>query len=1006
MSMRMRFISALAAASIFALASASAPSAKAQTDSDQRKFDKAIELLDRGMFNKAEKIFDELGETGAKSDAEGYSILCEVKMRAKGYETRMLKYLEKKPYSVMVPAIRYQYAMNLFDSQEYGEAADQFALIPIKQVKKNARPAYLFYKSYSLLESGRIGEAIKGFKEINTMPESDFSAPARYTIGYLSYEDSEFEEALKWFGKSVDDSRFQEMSLYYIIECRFLLKDYDYVTDFGPKIFEKSSDNRKTSLARFISEAFLVKGQPEKAKDYFEYNRKVGSAEKSRTDWFYAGSLLYQLENFREAVDCFSKVDNRIDSLGQATDYHLGYSYLSLRNKVAALDAFKAASQLSFNRSMEEDAFFNYAKLAFDLNSDTSVFYEYLKKYTDKKKGDKIHSYIAVAALINKDYQAAIEAYDKIDEFDEDMKDNYVKSNFLRASQLIGKGNYRSAIPCLRAISFYTGKNSGIGLLSRFWLAESYFRIADYSKASSTYTELYNLSSFYGRPEYDNILYGLAYCNFMEEKYPTAIKWLDSYLQRGVEGSKLSYRKDALERKGDCLYITGKYKEASAVYDTVVVNYFDKNDIYPYYQSAISHGLIGDNAKKISLLENVLKADSTANYYPDAMYELGRSYVSARKDNEAYDAFKILSVKSPNANYKAKAYLEMGMLSRNNGRIDEAIANYKYIIENISETDHTEDAFLALEALYKSLHQPEIYLEYIASIGKGGMKTDSEKEEMLFNAAESIYAGGNYEKSLVSLRKFLDAYPNSTRKSKVEYYIAQSYKELNNLEKASEFYKKVMNGSEAGSIKELSTLNYAEISYGFEKYDEAYKAYAELSENASLSNQRNIGRIGMMRSAFYGHNNANTISAAQDVLQHNEASSPIGREASWAMAKSYIYTSQRNQAIDIYTELSKDPSDAFGAEASWFLIQDAYDKGDFAQVESRVYAFADSGTPQMYWLAKSFIVLGDAFVEQGNITQAKATYESVKAGYSAQGQGDDTIENVDMRLNKLADMAY
>ena len=483
-----RFVPAFVAVSIFAASPALSPEASAQVADPNKAFGHALELLDRGMFNRAEKIFNGLISNGEKSDAEGYSILCEVKMRAKGYETRMLKYLDKHPYSVMVPAIRYQYAMNLFDVQEYEEAAYQFEQIPIKQIRKSGRPAYLFYKSYSELETGKEAEALAGLQQIHEMPESDFSSPARYTLGYLAYENGDFQQALKWFGNAADDSRFQEMSLYYIIECRFLLQDYDYVINYGPKIFEKANKSRKAQLSRFISEAYLVKDQPDKAREYFEYSNQSQSGEKTRSDWFYAGSLHYQLEDYANAVDCFERMDNRTDSLGQVANYHLGYCYIRLRNKVAALGAFKDAAMEDYNPTMKEDAYFNYAKLAFDLNSDTSVFYDYLKRYTDKKKGDRIYSYIAVAALYSKDYQAAIEAYDHIDEFDEDMRENYVKSNFLRASQLISKGSWRSAIPCLRAITFYTDKNSSVSLLTRYWLAESYFRTGEYSKAISTPT--------------------------------------------------------------------------------------------------------------------------------------------------------------------------------------------------------------------------------------------------------------------------------------------------------------------------------------------------------------------------------------------------------------------------------------------------------------------------------------------------------------------------------------
>ena len=102
--------------------------------------------------------------------------------------------------------------------------------------------------------------------------------------------------------------------------------------------------------------------------------------------------------------------------------------------------------------------------------------------------------------------------------------------------------------------------------------------------------------------------------------------------------------------------------------------------------------------------------------------------------------------------------------------------------------------------------------------------------------------------------------------------------------------------------------------------------------------------------------------------------------------------------------LSKDVSDSYGAESAFMLIQDCYDRGEFEDVETKVYAFSDAGSDQVYWLAKSFIVLGDSFAERGEMEQAKATFESVKDGYEPSGTGDDVMDNVTMRLKRMEEM--
>ena len=91
-----------------------------------------------------------------------------------------------------------------------------------------------------------------------------------------------------------------------------------------------------------------------------------------------------------------------------------------------------------------------------------------------------------------------------------------------------------------------------------------------------------------------------------------------------------------------------------------------------------------------------------------------------------------------------------------------------------------------------------------------------------------------------------------------------------------------------------------------------------------------------------------------------------------------------------------------GAEASYMIIQDLYDRGRFDGIEDKVYAFSDSAGGQAYWLAKAFIVLGDSFMERDNVAQARATYESVLNGYEPEtGTSDDIRSQIEMRLAKI-----
>ena len=966
---------------------------------EDRFYREILRMQERGMYSRSRIMLNNTTRQYRSSDPEGYALLSEVIMRTPSYQYKMEEFFNDHPYSMLIPQIRYQHALNLFDAHDYKSAGDILDSLSHKQLNRRQVDEYLFKKACCALECGDSDKALTIFTELVNRPLSDYTAPSKYSIGYINYEKENFEEAISWFEKSVLDGRFAEMSNYYIMECHFMMKDYRYVTENGDQMYGAVPEDRRPHLARIISESWLVLGNPSEARRYYDLTAGTQGTSKSRTDWFYSGSVLYAVSDYKGAIESFNNMGDRTDSLGQVASYHLGYSYIQAKNKVAALEAFKEASKLSYDSVIEEDAYFNWAKLAFDINDDPSVFQDYMRKYSDRDKDDKIYSYMAVAALHNRNYEGAVDAYGMIDELDDDMRSNYMKANYLRAHQLISAGSYRLAIKCLRVASYYSERNSRFNQLTRYWLAEAYYRNDECTQALSLYMELYNQAALYNRPEYHLIPFNVAYCYFKEGDYASALRWFTRYL----EGSSVVNRKDALERIGDCYFIAKDYKNASVSYDRAFRDYFDVNDIYPYYQSAVSYGLAGNNERKIGLLVNVLEAEPASQFYSEALYELGRAYVQREDDEKAFTCFTKLIQTARDATYIAKSYIELGSLSRNQSQFNDALTYYKTVVETMPMSGYAEDALAAIESIYQTRNEPEEYLAYIESIGRGTAKTDDEKENMIFNAAEQNYLLANYQKALVNLQGYLDKYPEGRYTAQVDFYMADSYRNLGKYEQACDSYKKVINAG-AGSFVELSMLHFSDLSYKLENWTDAFGGYVSLYEAARFDNNKMLALKGMMRSAFRGHLWDEALKYADEVLLDVRMDHDVKREADYVKAKSYMATSRRAEALVIMSNLSMDMKDEYGAEAAYTLILDSYDKGEFEAVEEKVYDFADAGSPQTYWLAKSFIVLGDSFADRDDLHQAKATFESVRDGYVPQGSADDVMDNVMMRLEKLEEI--
>ena len=964
-----------------------------------KEFKEALRLYDRGLANRSSIVFDRLARMNDDADAEGYAVLADIVSGTPGYVSMMETYLAKRPHTALAFRMRYQHAMNLFEAEEYLEAGNILSEIDRKRIDKGQIDEYIFKSAFCALENGDETKAKDLFQEIDMRPVSDYTAPSRYVLGYLAYEDQDFQKAIDWMDEASEDSRFKSMAEYYIFESRFMLKDHEYVVANGDSMYAAVPKERKAHLARIISESCLVLGDVDKARKYYELSGSGADVGNNRSDWFYSGSMLYAIDDYEGAIRSYSNMTDRTDSLGQIANYHLGYSYIQTKNKVAALDAFKDAANVLHDPELTEDAFFNWAKLAFDLNDDTSVFNAYIDAYPAKEQEQRINSYIAVAALHDRDYEAAVNAYDKIDELDDYMVLNYMKANYLRANQLVKNGSYRLAIPCLKAAAYYSDRSSRFNQLSRFWLAESYYRNEQYRDALTTYTDLYNISALYGQEEHDILPYNIAYCYFESGDYPAALKWFGEYL----EDPYAAYRKEALVRSADCYFVDKDYKKACEMYENVIESYADSTDMYPYYQAGVAYGLLKKPAKKIELLKNVMKASPDADFYPESLYELGRAYVAKYEDDKAQECFMLLANSVKDATYVARAYLEMGSLARNQSQYNEALKYYKTVVEDMPMSGYVDDALAAIESIYQIRNKPKEYIAYIEKIGKGDSKTADEKEDMIFNSAEQIFLSENYQKALVALDSYLEQYPDGRNAYKADFYKAESYRLLGKFEQACDCYRKVIEGGE-GSFVELSMLNFSDISFRLERWEDAYGGYSSLYSAALLENNKSTALAGMMRSAYRGHDWGEAIKNADKVMFDSRTSQALHTEAQYIKAKSYLASSRRDEAFAILEKLSKDVSGEYGAEAAYLLILDSYDKGEFEEVENKVYTFSDAGSPQVYWLAKSFIVLGDSFVERDELAQAKATFESVRDGYEPQNADDDVRDNVELRLKKLEEM--
>ncbi len=971
----------------------------------KKRIDVVKDLFENDMFVAAQKeiddilsLYDEIDNV-EKGEIEAYRLLSSIKLEQPNLDGQVYAFEEKYPYAPQRSRVKFFLASYYFNKSDYKKSYEIFTSVHEKYLPKGEKVEYVFDVAYCNLRTGNNQAAEDGFRRVISFGTTPFKASSQYYAGYLRYIVEDFKGAIEMFEQLKGNHEYSVISNYYILESYFMLKNYDYVIENGKRIFDMMEGNYKIKTARILSEAYYDKNMVREAKEYLEFYSKSGT-NLSKKDNYYSGIVSYSLNSYYAAIDAFTKVADDMDSLGQSAYYHLGNSYMKIKNKHNAWMAYKAASEMNYDKIIKESAFFLYAKLSFDLNSDISVFNNYIKEFPSSNKSDEIYYYIATSYLIKKNFKSAIMALNKIKYLTPQMALNLQKAAFFRSMQLFDRGSFRSAITDFKIAIKNGAYNQSLTLLSKFWCAEAYYRLDDFEESININKSLIQNSLFCKSSEYPLALYNLGYGYFRLDNYPEAIHWFTEFLN--LSPSKRDIVVEAKIRVADSYFMQKEYEQAAALYEEVATKNYDVNDIYASYMGALSFGLLSQEMKKIEMLQGIIDFKPDSPLYPKAMYELGRTYIQVNDPDKAIECFNLLIVNPSDSIYYSKSLLELGMINSNLGKYDIALDYFSKIVETIPLSEDAQSALAGIESIYQINNKPEEYLAYLDRIGMSSVKSADEKEMMLFNSAEQIFLSENYHEALISLESFIKKYPEGAKTSQAYFYMGETLNKLGKPELAADAYLKVMKIGE-GSFAELSTLYYARICLDLEKYDQSIKAYQSLSEIAKFENNKYEAILGQMRAFFHNGNYADAAIKAYIVISSEKGAANNKIEATYILAKSYLSLGKREDALPLLKQLSKDNYSPEGAESAYLLILDSYDEGDFASVESQVYDLSDSKTEQTYWLAKSFIVLGDSFAERGEWEQALATFNSIKEGYTSDREYDDVLDQVKMRIAKIPD---
>jgi tetratricopeptide (TPR) repeat protein len=979
------------------------------------RFDKAVELYKTSNYIAAGKIFSDIllntpENEPIRYDIDFYRLMCMVKQNNRFVESEISSYLSENGESPWENQLWFELAKFQFEHSRYKAAAKNFENVDPSILSKSDFNDFKFYCGYSNFEAGDIKKASSYFFEIKKS-NSPYATSASYYWGYLNYLDGKYETALQEFKKLENNKQFSGFIPYYTIQIYYIQEKYDLVIDIGEKIVYSAPEEQKNELLKIVGDAYFETGKYISAIKFLDQYKGVGG-KKSREDFYRLGYCYYQIKEYKKAIAAFENVTTQSDEMAQNTFYHLADCNLRINDKKNARAAFEQASKFNFNPAIEEDALFNYAKLSYELsyspfNETIKAFDQYISKYPNSERNDAAFDYLVKVYMTTRNYRDAITSIDKIKVKSPSIKEAYQRVTYFRGLELFNDANYKGAMAYFSKSLENSTYNSTYKALAIYWNAEANYRIGLYQKAIEGFTTFQITPGAFSLSEFGTSFYNTGYCFFNLKNFNESAVWFRKYLGQSKTTNQL--KADAENRTGDCYYQNRDYKEAMKYYAaSISLNSFDPD--YALYQQAICLGLEKDYAGKNNSLNKLILQFANSSYIDDALFEIARTYERQNDYEPAIEHYNKLLSQFPQSIFARRALLQLGLIYYNKSDFNNSMAFYKKVVESYPNTEESNAALVGIKNNYIDMNNVDAYFDYSNSIGNQSKVSTSAQDSIYYMAAEKKYMAGDTGVES-QLEDYLKRFPDGSFSLNASFYLAESYYNKGQFAKSVDLYRFVVSKPD-NIFSEQALLKAGELTFNAKNYSEALGYFLRFDKMASTKWNILKSRAGIMRCYFKLDDPTNSITAATRVLSTENNTEAITREANFILGSSHYNLSQTDEALKYFNLLSADVKNVEGAQSKFQKAKILFDKNMFTESETEIMDFISKGTPYQYWLAKSFILLSDIYVNKKDYFQARQTLISLIDNYTDQTDGIydtakekkgaiELIENQNLLQNKI-----
>ncbi len=961
-------------------------------------FQTALELFNKEKHGAAKKIFlqvaDDTGDPTAEltGSALYYAGLSAAALFNSDAEQILMTFISRFPTHPGQQIARFQAGNLNYRNRKYEEAVRWYTSINGNQLTAVQKNEYHFKKAYSHFMIEDYGPARQDFSHVKD-PTSDYYAPALYYYGHIAYLEGSYDISLAYFQRLHNDSNFGPVIPYYITHILYLQGKYDELLAYAPSLLEVATPRRAPEISKLIGEAHFRKEQFPEAIPHLKQYVDASGARVTREDHYQIGFAYYSTKDYERAVTHLERATNANDELAQNAWYHLAAAYIETDQKRFARSAFMNAYQLPFTEQITRESLFNYAMLSFELSLDPYneailSFQKYINEYPNSDRTQEAHGYLIDLYLTTSNYKEALASIEKLNINTPKLREAFQRIAYYRGVELFNNGNFSEAIDHFKLSRRYT-ENRSITALSLFWEGETYYRLEQYALSARTHESFLISPGAFTQDVYNRANYSIGYAHFKLKDYSRAITAFRKFISDRNEDRKLL--NDAHLRIADSYFISKNYQASLDFYDRAIRIGVLDND-YAAFQKALVFGIMGQFDSKITTLQQFLTSYGRSTYASDAKYEMANTWLILNNNANALNFFNQVITQHPNSSNVKSSMLKTGLIHFNDNEDERALAVFKQVVEKYPGTPESLEALGAIRNIYVSMNQVDAFFAYSENMGFANVST-SQQDSLTYIAAESRYMQGDCDNAIRGFTNYIERYPNGIFSLNAHYYSADCAFRNNSFDQAMVGFAYVLSRPKS-RFTENAVSRASQIEYRRGHFEQAYNYYKQMEETSESRTNILEARIGQMRSLFRLNRYREGITAARAVLATEKVTTEVSQEANLIIGKSAMALQYLSEAAVAFTIAAETASNEASAESLYHLALIEFQKGNYKTSEDQIFDYINKISAYDYWLAKSFLLLADNYIELGNMFQARHTLQSIIDNY----QGEDLRAEATKRL--------